>query len=89
MKFVTVCILDWLKVPAVFHNLRGYDSQLIMQEIGMFDVKIDIIPNGLEKHMPFRINRNIVFFDSTQFMTSGLDVFFKKLSDNIFKYFFE
>ena len=55
----------------------------------MFDVKIDIIPNGLEKHMPFRINRNIVFFDSTQFMTSGLDVFVKKLSDNIFKYFFE
>ena len=28
------------KVPVIFHNLRGYDK---------FDVKIDIIPNRLEK----------------------------------------
>ena len=27
------------KIPIKFHNLRGYDSHLIMQEIGKFDVK--------------------------------------------------
>ena len=35
------------KVPVVFHNLKGYES-LIMQEIGKFDVKISVLPSGLE-----------------------------------------
>ena len=41
------------KVPAIFHNLRGYDSHLIFCELNKFDVKIDVIPNGLEKYMVF------------------------------------
>ena len=38
------------KVP-MFHNLRGYDSHLIFNELDKFDVKINVIPNGLEKYM--------------------------------------
>ena len=41
------------KVPVIFHNLRGYDSHLIFNELDKFDVKISVIPNGLEKHMAF------------------------------------
>ena len=41
------------KVPAMFHNLRGYDSHLIFTELDKFDVKINVIPNGLEKYMAF------------------------------------
>ena len=41
------------KVPVIFHNLRGYDSHLISNELDKFDVKIDAIPNGLEKYMAF------------------------------------
>ena len=41
------------KVPVMFHNLRGYDSHLIFNELDKFDVKINVIPNGLEKYMAF------------------------------------
>ena len=35
-------------VSVIFHNLRGYDSQLIFDELDKFDVKISVIPNGLQ-----------------------------------------
>ena len=31
-----------------------------MQEIGKFDVKVNVTPNGLEKYMAFTINENLV-----------------------------
>ena len=77
------------KVPVTFHNLRDYDSHLIIKEIGKFDVKVSVIPNGLEKYMAFTINKNVVFIDSMQFMNSSLDSLVKNLSDNDFKYLSE
>ena len=74
------------KVPAIFHNLRGYDSHLIFHELKKFDVKIDVIPNGLEKYMAFILNKNLVFIGSMQFMNSNLEKPVKNLSDNDFKY---
>ena len=50
-----------------------------------FNVKISVIPNGLEKYMTFTINRNIVFIDSMQFMKSSLDSLVKNLGDSGFK----
>ena len=41
------------KVPVIFHNLRGYDSHLIFNELDKFDVKIKVIANRLEKYMAF------------------------------------
>ena len=38
------------KILVVFHNLKNYDSHLIMQNIGKFNLKINVIPNGLEKY---------------------------------------
>ena len=40
-------------VPVIFHNLKGYDSHLIFNELNKYDVKIYVIPNGLEKYMAF------------------------------------
>ena len=37
------------KVPVIFHKLRGYGSHLIFNELDKFNVKIDVLPNGLEK----------------------------------------
>ena len=78
-----------IKIPVIFHNLRGYENHLIIKEIGKFDVKVSVRPNGLEKYMAFPINTNLVFIDSMQFMNSSLDPLVKHLSDNDFKYLFE
>ena len=77
------------KVPVVFLNLRGHDSHLIFCELNKFDVKIDIIPNRLEKYMAFFLNKKFVFIDSMQFMNSSLDKQVKNLSDDHFKYLTE
>ena len=74
------------KVPVIFHNLRGYDSHLIFCELHKFSVKIDVIPNGLEKYMASFLNKNLVFINSMQFMNASLDKLVKNLSDDYFKY---
>ena len=74
------------KLPVIFHNLKGYDSHSIMQEIGKFDVKINVIPNGLEKYIAFTFNKNLVFIDSMQFMKSSPDALVKNSSNNDFKF---
>ena len=52
------------EVPVIFHNLKACDSHFIMNEIGKVNVKVDVIPNGLEKYMAFTINKNLVFIGS-------------------------
>ena len=74
------------KVPVIFHNLRGYDSHLIFEELSKFNSKISVIPNNLEKYMNFSINNNIVFIDSMLFLNSSLDKLAKNLSSKAFKY---
>ena len=73
-------------VSVIFHNLKGYDSYLIFKELSKFNVKISVIPNGLEKYMAFTLNKNLVFIDSMLFMNFSLDKFVKNLSDKDFKY---
>ena len=72
------------KIPVIFDNLRAYDSHLIIKEASKSDIKVSVIPNGLEKCMTFTINKNLVFIDSMQFMTSTLDSLVKNLSDHDF-----
>ena len=44
------------KIPVVFHNLKTYDSHLIMQELGKLNLKINVMINRLEKFMSFNVN---------------------------------
>ena len=70
--------------PLIFHNLKGYDSHLIFKGLSNFNVKISVIPNGLEKYMAFTLIKNLVFIDSMLFMNSSLDLTdkdFKNLSE--------
>ena len=73
----------------MFHNFRGYDSHLIFNELDKFNVKINVIPNGLEIYMEFFLNKNLVFIDSMQFMNSSLYKLVKNLSDEDFEYLVE
>ena len=76
--------ITW-KVPVVFHNLRGYDSHLIMQEIGKFKMDVNVIPNNMEKYISFSLGKNLVFIDSIQFMASSLEALVGNLSPEDFK----
>ena len=69
--------------------MRGYDSHLIFNELGKFDVKVNVILNWLEKYMAFFLNKNLVFIDSMQLMNSSLYKLVKNLSDKDFKYLVE
>ena len=89
-----------IKIPVLFHNLRGYDSHFIMQQIGEIAKKhayknkrgeechmnINCIPNNMEKYLAFMLGNHLVFFDSFQFMSSSLDNLIKNLPDEAFKY---
>ena len=89
-----------IKIPVIFHNLRGYDSHFIMQEIGEIAKKhtyknkkgedtqmsINVIPNNMEKYMSFMLGNHIKFIDSFQFMSSSLDKLVSNLPRESLKY---
>ena len=76
-------------LPVIFHNLKGYHIHLIFKELSKFNLKISVIPNGLENYMSFTLNNNIVFIDSMLLMKSSLDKLVKNISDDDFKYLSE
>ena len=71
------------KIYVIFHNLRGYDSHLIMQEIGKFNKDINVSPNNMEKYMAFMIG-NLIFTVSFQFMNQSLSNLANNLPKNDF-----
>ena len=87
-----------IQIPVFFHNLRGYDSHFIMQQIGEIANKhvyknkkgeecqmdINCIPNNMEKYMAFMLGKHLLFLDSFQFMSSSLDNLTKNLPDDAF-----
>ena len=89
-----------IKIPVIFHNLRGYDSHFIMQQIGEITKKhtyknykgeekqmnINAIPNNMEKYMAFMLGNHLTFLDSFQFMSSSLDKLVSNLPRESLKY---
>ena len=57
-----------------------------MQEIDKFDVKLDVIPKGLEEYVSVTNDKKLVFIDSMQLMHSSFEELVKNLSDNDLKY---
>ena len=89
-----------IKIPVIFHNLRGYGSHFIMQQIGEIaknrayknkkgeeqHLKINAIPNNMEKYMAFMLDKHLVFLDKFQFMSSSLDKLINNPPKEAFKY---
>ena len=77
-----------IKIPVIFHNLKGYDSHFIMQQTGKIarrgqnEMKINVIPNNMGKYMAFMLGRHLTFLDSFQFMRSSLDKLVSNLPDD-------
>ena len=61
------------KIPIIFHNLQGYDGQIIFKELNNFNVDIAVIPKGIYKYMSIIVNRHITFIDPLQFHNGSLD----------------
>lgn len=72
------------KVPVFFHNLRGYDSHFIMEEITKFCTKLDCIPNTMDKYIAFS-TEILDFKDSAQFMMASLESLAKSVPKNLLK----
>ena len=89
-----------IKIPVIFHNLRGYDSHFIMQEIGAIvkkhayknnkgeekQMNINAIPNNMEKYMAFMLGNHLTFIDSFQFMSLSLGELVSNLPAEALKY---
>ena len=60
------------KTTVVFHNLRGYDSHLLMQAISKVEGKVSCIPNNTKKYISFSLGQPR-FIDSAQFLLASLD----------------
>ena len=80
-----------IKIPVIFHNLRGYDSHFIINQLGELisegqNISIDAIPCNAEKYMAFYINKHLSFIDSFQFMSSSLEKLAGNLSEEGFIY---
>ena len=59
-------------IPVVFHSLRGYDSNLLMQAISKVEGRVSCIPNNTEKYISFSLGQ-LRFIDSAQFLLASLD----------------
>ena len=59
------------KLPIFFHNLRGYDSHIIMQAVTEEYKKIYLIAETDEKYKTFTLNK-LAFYDSLQHLQSSL-----------------
>ena len=89
-----------IRIPVIFHNLRGYDSHFIMQNIAEIvkkhkyldkngqekQMNINCIPNNMEKYMAFMLGNHLTFIDSMQFISSSLHKLVSNLTNEAFNY---
>ena len=70
------------RVPVIIHNLKGYDSHLIIKLLGSFTKdKITCIANDQEEFISFSLGK-FVFLDRMQFMSASLETLANNLKNS-------
>ena len=72
------------KIPVFFHNLSGYDSHLIFQNLTQMEKKIEpqVVAKSMEKFITFSL-KNLQFKDSLQFLNSSLETLVSNLKSKL------
>ena len=73
------------KLPIFAHNLPGDDGHLIFRKLHKYE-KIEVIPKSIGKYMSIKVNKNIVFLNSMQFLNASLNTLAKNLTNSDFIY---
>ena len=71
-----------IKIPVLFHNLKGYDSHFIIEKLGDIikekdlrgeePLNVNVIATNAEKYTAIHLDKHLAFIDSYQFMPSPL-----------------
>ena len=79
-----------IKIPVLFHNLKGYDSHFIIEKLGDIikekdlrgeePLNVNVIATNAEKYTAVYLDKHLAFIDSYQFMPSPLANLAKNLA---------
>ena len=81
-------IEDECFIPVIAHNMKGYDSHLILKHYEQHQSRkssISVIPSNTEKFIAFQIGK-LRFLDSLQFLNASLNRLVDTLSADAFKF---
>jgi len=79
---------DEFFIPVIAHNMRGYDSHLIIkgyEKHASLNSNFNVIPSNTEKFVAFQIGK-LRFLDSLQFLNASLDKLVNTLPADAFKF---
>eukprot|EP01052_Picozoa_sp_SAG31_P003998 SAG31_NODE_160_length_21908_cov_25.529048_10_plen_414_part_00 len=68
------------KIPVFFHNLKNYDSHLIISTVGKHTSQLSVIPQNYEKFISFSFD-HLKFLDSASFLAASIETLVSNLYD--------
>ena len=67
-------------IPVFFHNLKNYDSHIIISSVGKHTSKLSVIPQNYEKFISFTYD-HLKFLDSAAFLAASVETLVSNLYD--------
>ena len=67
-------------IPVFFHNLKNYDSHIIISTVGKHTSRLSVIPQNYEKFISFSYD-HLKFLDSASFLAASVETLVSNLYD--------